>query len=73
MKLHPTMVTKLIEVYTVNSGWSGEKKLQEALSNMDFTVYVQQNGTEVLVDTNQYHKAVTDINAQNQPNAYTNR
>jgi hypothetical protein len=73
MKLHPSMIEKLVEVYTVNSGWSGESKLKEALSKVDFTVYTQQDGTEILVDTEQYHKALTQIRAENMPNAYTGR
>jgi hypothetical protein len=73
MKLHPSLITKLIEVYTVNSGWTGEKKLNEALANLDFTIYTQQDGTQVLVDTEQYQRAMTDALAQKQPNAYTGR
>lgn len=73
MKLHPTMIAKLVDVYTVNSGWSGEKKLQEALKNLDFTVYTQQDGTQVLVSTEAYEKAMTQITAESQPNAFTGR
>lgn len=71
MKLHKTMIAKLIEVYTINSGWSGEKKLDEALSTLDLTVYTQQDGTEVLVSTEAFERAMTQITAESQPNAYT--
>ena len=71
MKLHNTMIAKLIEVYTVNSGWSGEKKLNEALSSLDFTIYTQQDGNQVLVSTEAYERAMTQITAESQPNAFT--
>ena len=51
MKLHETMVQKLIKVYEVNSGWTEEKKLLAALRNLDFSVYTQTNGNKVLVPT----------------------
>lgn len=51
MKLHETMVQKLIKVYEVNSGWTEEKKLLTALRMLDVSVYTQQNGTQVLVST----------------------
>lgn len=63
MKLHPTLVQKLIEVYTINSGWAGEEKLKKALNMLDLTVYTQQDGTQILVDTTEYNKRLTDINA----------
>lgn len=73
MKLHNTMIAKLIEVYTVNSGWAGEKKLNEALAKLDFTVYTQQDGTQVLVNTEAYERAMTQITAESQPNVFTGK
>ena len=51
MKLHKTMVDELLKTYEVNSGWTEERKLRAALENLDFSVYVQTNGTQVLVPT----------------------
>ena len=51
MKLHTTLVELLVKTYEVNSGWTEEKKLRTALSNLDFSVYTQQDGTRVLVST----------------------
>ena len=57
MKLHPTLVEFLVKVYEVNSGWSEERKLRQALSNLEFSVYTQQDGTEVLVSTQELNEA----------------
>ena len=53
MKLHPTLIEKLIKVMEVNSGWTGESKLRAALAALDIAIYTQQTGTEVLVDANE--------------------
>tara|TARA_R110001599_G_scaffold113000_1_gene277975 strand:+ start:613 stop:801 length:189 start_codon:yes stop_codon:yes gene_type:complete len=53
MKLHQTLVEKLIVLFEVNSGWPEQKKLKEALTKLDLTVYKQSNGNEVLVSTKQ--------------------
>ena len=63
MKLHETMVQKLIKVYEVNSGWTEEKKLLSALRNLDFSVYTQSSGNKVLVPTEQLQAAVAQFNA----------
>ena len=49
MKLHETLVQKLLKVYEVNSGWTEERKLQEALRRLEFGIYTQSNGQKVLV------------------------
>lgn len=53
MKLHQTLVEKLIVLFEVNSGWPEQRKLKEALTKLDLTVYKQSNGNEVLVSTKQ--------------------
>ena len=50
MKLHETLINKLIQVYEVNAGWQEQKKLRAALAALDITEYTQQTGSEVLVD-----------------------
>ena len=61
MKLHHTLVEFLVKVYEVNSGWSEERKLKEALSKLDFSVYTQENGTKVLVSTQELNEAKKKI------------
>ena len=53
MKLHQTMVEELLKTYEVNSGWTEERKLRTALERLDFSWYVQTNGTQVLVPTSE--------------------
>ena len=56
MKLHQTMIEELLKTYEVNSGWTEQHKLRTALENLDFSVYVQQDGTKVLVPTKELVK-----------------
>jgi len=51
MKLHSTLVEKLLTLFEVNSGWPEQRKLREALNKLDLSTYTQQTGNEVLVDT----------------------
>ena len=66
MKLHHTLVEFLVKVYEVNSGWTEERKLKEALSKLDFSVYTQQNGTQVLVSTQELNEAKKKIEQEMQ-------
>ena len=66
MKLHPTLVEKLIKTYEIYSGWQEESKLRQALSKIDVAVYTQQNGTEVLVDAAELQKQIRDLKAEGQ-------
>ena len=61
MKLHSTLVEKLLTIYEVNSGWPEQRKLREALTKLDLTTYTQQTGKEVLVDTEDLKKARKDL------------
>ena len=63
MKLHETMVQKLLKTYEVNSGWTEEKKLLTALRNLDFSVYTQENGNQVLVPTEDLQAALKQFAA----------
>ena len=56
MKLHETMIQKLLKVYEVNSGWTEEKKLERALRLLDVSVYTQQNGNQILVPTEELNR-----------------
>ena len=46
-----------IKTYEINSGWTEERKLRQALKNLDISVYTQQDGTEVLVSTQELNEA----------------
>jgi len=63
MKLHETLINKLIKVYEVNAGWQEQKKLRAALAALNITVYNQQStGTDVLVDANELEQKVAKPN-----------
>ena len=66
MKLHETLVQKLLKVYEVYSGWSEEKRLVAALRNLDITVYKQQNGNEELVSTEELYEQTKEFNLDKQ-------
>ena len=61
MKLHNTLVELLLKTYEVNSGWTEERKLREALHRLDLSVYTQQDGTQVLVSTKELQEAQRKI------------
>lgn len=58
MKFHPTLIKLLVQTMETYSGWTGEKRLIEALSTLDLTVYKQQSGVDVLVSTEEMNKLV---------------
>ena len=63
MKLHETLINKLIQVYEVNAGWQEQKKLRAALAALNIAVYNQQStGTDVLVDANELEQKVAKPN-----------
>ena len=66
MKLHETLVQKLLKVYEVYSGWTEEKRLVAALRSLDVTVYKQQNGNEVLVSTEELYEQTKEFNLDKQ-------
>ncbi len=63
MKFHDTLIEKLIKTYEVYSGWRDQSKLRDALQKINITVYKQQNGTEVLVDSNDLEKQIREQNS----------
>jgi len=56
MKLHTTMVDKLLKIMEINSGWQEEWKLKAALEGLDISVYTQQDGNQILVPTDELNK-----------------
>ena len=56
MKLHQSLIEKLVKVMEVNSGWTGETKLKKALAELNIAVYTQKSGQEVLVDQDEMRR-----------------
>ncbi len=65
MKLHSTLVEKLLTIFEVNSGWPEQRKLREALNRLDLSAYTQKTGTAVLVATTDLKKATKDLQEGN--------
>tara|TARA_B100000242_G_scaffold259258_1_gene203989 strand:+ start:451 stop:648 length:198 start_codon:yes stop_codon:yes gene_type:complete len=61
MKLHPTLIEKLVKIMEVNSGWTGESKLKNALAQLDVAIYKRQDGTEVLVDAEELRRYASGV------------
>ena len=56
MKLHYTLVERLVSIYQQYGGYREEKKLREALKNLELSVYQQQTNKEILVLTEDLNK-----------------
>ena len=61
MKLHPTLIEKLVKIMEVNSGWTGESKLKNALAQLDIAIYKRQDGIEVLVDAEELRRYASGV------------
>ena len=59
MKLHNTAIHNLIRVFTTYGGHREEHRLIRELRKIDFQVYTQQTGKEVLVLTEDVVKEKT--------------
>ena len=63
MKLHPTAVKKLIDLFHVYGGSTDETKLKRLIHELDFTPYEQKTTRDqavVLVLTSDYMKELTN-------------
>ncbi len=58
MRLHSTVIERLIKIYTNYGGYPEERRQRQALSEMDFTEYQQQTGPQntILVLTEDLNK-----------------
>lgn len=62
MKLHASVVKKLLNIYTNYGGFSNETKLRQQLEGMDLTVYERKtsaNQEMILVLTEDYVKKLS--------------
>ena len=58
MKLHNTAVQNLIRIFTTYGGHREEHRLIRELSKINFDVYTQQTGRQVLVLQEDVNKAL---------------
>lgn len=61
MKLHPTAINKLIEMFHLHGGTMDENRLKGHISNLDFTPYERKTTADqemILVLTEDYIKSL---------------
>ena len=56
MKLHHTLVEKLVRIYTTYGGYREEHRLRDALGKLDLSEYQRQSGETILVETSELKK-----------------
>lgn len=59
MKLHPSVIEKILNIYTNYGGFSNDNKLREHLNKIDLTVYERKTTADqemILVLTEDYVK-----------------
>lgn len=56
MKLHNTAIQNLIRIFTTYGGFRSEHRLVTELSKVNFDVYTQQTGQQVIVLTDDVAK-----------------
>jgi len=62
MKLHPTLVDKIIKIYDVWGGRSNNDRLKGALANLEVVEYVQQDGRKTLVSKEEMENQLAILN-----------
>ena len=60
--MHNTLIENLVKLFEINSGWPEQRKLREALTALDLTVYERKDGSKVLVATKAVNEHLKNIN-----------
>jgi hypothetical protein len=60
MKLHYTLVDKLVKIYSTYGGHREEVKLREELAKLNVIIYERQTGEKILVEEADLRKAVSE-------------
>jgi hypothetical protein len=56
MRLHHTVIDRLVRIYTTYGGYREETRLKEELSKLDLTAYERQTGESILVESQELRK-----------------
>lgn len=62
MKLHSTVIEKLINIYETYGGHRNEARLKSELLRLDLSEYARQNGEKILVTTEDLDRAKQETN-----------
>ena len=63
MRLHITAIEKLLRAYDTYGGHRGEKKLRNALEQLDFSTYERENGETIRVDSSDLSRETAEVDA----------
>ena len=58
MKIHDSAIVELIKVFQIYGGHRSEERLKSELRKIDWSIYTQNTGNDVLVLTDDLKKAV---------------
>jgi len=63
MNLHPTVVEKLVKIFTNYGGYREEHRLREALNQLELSPYERQTGNQdtILVLTEDIQRHLNDL------------
>jgi hypothetical protein len=61
MKLHPTVVDKIVKLFESYGGHRGEKKLRSVVAELELSEYERQTGEKILVLSEQLMQETDQI------------
>lgn len=56
MKLHHSLIDRLVRIYETYGGYRDEHRLKAELENIDLSEYTRQSGETILVETSELQK-----------------
>jgi len=56
MKLHDSLIDRLVRIYTTYGGYREETRLVNELKSLDLSEYTRQSGEAILVETAELDK-----------------
>jgi hypothetical protein len=56
MKLHHTLIERLVKIYSTYGGYREETKLRQELAGLELTEYTRQSGEKILVEEQELKK-----------------
>lgn len=61
MRLHNTVIERLVQIYTTYGGYREETRLKNELAKLDLTAYERQSGESILVESQELRKQVNSL------------
>lgn len=61
MKLHSSLIDKLIKIYETHSGHRNETRLRNVLAALDVSEYQRQTGEKIVVDSSDLDLAKDEL------------